>query len=259
MSKTLLLEIARCPIVQLCIENSNNDHPCSMVVNIQGTVSIMNHQVPEPWSGHIDTAPILFVSSNPSISELDEFPTGNWTDENIIDFFDNRFGGGKKDWIREGKKGLGRDGKYLGSTQFWASVKLRAEELLEREVEPGKDYALTEIVHCKSKSEIGVREASDFCTDRYFDRILAVSGASIIVVLGSAAREGLGVKFGFPDNKSVLGPIRLGGRERIVTFLPHPNAFKPRSFAKCLSENEMKAIRVFLHNQSRIDFLENQL
>ena len=59
-------------------------------------------------------------------------------------------------------------------------------------------------MHCKSKSEIGVREARDFCTGRYFDRILAVSGASIIVVLGSAAREGLGVKFGFPADKILI-------------------------------------------------------
>jgi hypothetical protein len=38
-------------------------------------------------------------------------------------------------------------------------VRQRAIELLQRDVRPGVDYALTEIVHCKSKSENGVAEA----------------------------------------------------------------------------------------------------
>ncbi|WP_196524075.1 hypothetical protein [Nostoc commune] len=35
-------------------------------------------------------------------------------------------------------------------------VRQRAIELLERDVIPGIDYAITEIVHCKSENEIGL-------------------------------------------------------------------------------------------------------
>ncbi len=121
--------------------------------------------------------------------------------------------------------------------------------MLERDVEPGTDYALTEVVHCKSKSEIGVREAEDFCASRYFSRIVSVSGARIIVVLGKPARKVFETELGFPKEGIMHGPTRLSGRERIVTFLPHPNARGPRTFAKCVPENKLETIRAFLsHN-----------
>lgn len=249
MRNKLLLEIARCSLVQHCIDRPTHDHPCFTIVHSQGSGSVDHHQVPEPWSGHIDHAPILFVASNPSISDQDVFPTGQWSDEDITDFFNNRFGGGKQQWIRDGTKGLGKDGVHLRATHFWAGVKQRAIELLERDVEPGVDYALTEIVHCKSKSEIGMREAQDFCVSRYLGRILSMSDASIIVVLGKPAREALETELGIPKDRTMHGPAGLWGRERIVTFLPHPNAHQPRTFVKCVPENELRTMRVFLRRE----------
>ena len=52
-------------------------------------------QVPEPWSGNLEHAPILFLSSNPSISTAELYPRWEWPDEEIADFFGRRFGGGQ--------------------------------------------------------------------------------------------------------------------------------------------------------------------
>ncbi len=245
MRNKLLIEIARCPVVQHCIDKPTSDHPCFTIVHSQGSVSVDDHQVPEPWSGHINRAPILFVSSNPSISNKDIFPTGQWSDEDIVDFFNNRFGGGMQQWIRDGTKAIGEDSVHLHATKFWAGVKQRAIELLEQDIEPGIDYALTEIVHCKSEYEIGVRKAH-FCVSRYLSRALSMSGASIVVVLGKRAREALKTEFGIPTDGTMHGPARVWGRERIITFLPHPNARRHRTFVKCVPENELRTIRAFL-------------
>ncbi|MCF3607522.1 hypothetical protein L2E81_13290 [Planktothrix agardhii 1033] len=59
------------------------------------------------------------------------------------------------------------DGTYSRVTQFWAAVRKRAIELLQRDVIPGFDYALTEIVHCKSHHEIGVEQAQEQCVQAY--------------------------------------------------------------------------------------------
>jgi hypothetical protein len=52
-------------------------------------------QVPEPWSGELEHALILILSSNPSISTAEIYPRWEWPDEEIADFFGRRFGGGR--------------------------------------------------------------------------------------------------------------------------------------------------------------------
>lgn len=148
---TLLHEIARCPVVDLCLRDRSAKHPCREIVLSQSSASLNEHQVPEPWSGHLEQAPILFLSSNPSISLAEAYPGWSWPDELIQDYFANRFGGGNTPWITQGTKSLQHDGTYSGAVAFWAAVRQRAMELLERDVVPGTDYALTEIVHCKSQ------------------------------------------------------------------------------------------------------------
>ncbi|MGJ0493228.1 hypothetical protein [Methylobacter sp.] len=69
----LLLEIARCPNVQKCYNESTKYHPCSSIVLTQN-VALDAFHLPEPWNGEIDTAPILFISSNPSININEIYP-----------------------------------------------------------------------------------------------------------------------------------------------------------------------------------------
>jgi hypothetical protein len=99
----LLLEIARCPNFRACLANPEAEHACGEIVRSQNVKGRKDFQVPEPWSGHLETAPILFLSSNPSISEDEQYPRLGWGDELIRDFFENRFGEGKQPWITEGR------------------------------------------------------------------------------------------------------------------------------------------------------------
>lgn len=75
---SLLLEIARCPVMEQCAMDGSQGHPCAEIVLHQwpGTHNESRrerfrreHHVPEPWVGHLESAPLLFVSSNPSLSQ----------------------------------------------------------------------------------------------------------------------------------------------------------------------------------------------
>ena len=169
--KTLLHEIVHCPHVKSCLQNPSLEHPCREVVASQSH-PLDAYQVPEPWSGRIEQAPILFLSSNPSISPIEDYPTGFWSEDHVDDYFNNRFSGGRKEWIINGNKPLLTDRSYGRSVRFWSAVRHRAIELLGRDVTPGMDYALTEIVHCKSRNEIGVKHAQVECVESYLLRVL---------------------------------------------------------------------------------------
>jgi len=173
---------------------------------VQHDVPPEEHQVPEPWSGQLARAPILFVSSNPSISRSEDYPTWRWSDVEIADFFDNRFGGGRKRWVTDGARSLRADGTRSGSVAFWAGVRNRAGELLGRPAVPGEDYALVEVVRCKSTNERGVAEARRTCSELYLARTLEASGATVIVTLGEKARPTVNTMFGGPPRSGIFGP-----------------------------------------------------
>lgn len=248
--KVLLDEITNCPHAQQCLEDSTAENPCRAIVESQNALKLNKFQIPEPWSGQIEKAPILFLSSNPSIGCDEEYPTWDWSSEDIHDYFNNRFGGGRKNWVLDGKKSLRIDGKYGHATRFWAAVRQRAIELLQRDVIPGVDYALTEIVHCKSHREIGVEQAQKQCIQTYLRRILELAKARVIVVLGAHARHVIKGEFEIPPSKFLSEPIEIGGHQRLFTFLPHPNARDVRSFTKCLQNDELERLRAFLATES---------
>lgn len=242
----LLHEIARCPHVQSCLQNPLVEHPCREIILSQSSSTLDEHQVPEPWSGRLEQAPILFLSSNPSIGSIEDYPRWLWSDDAIDDYFNNRFGDGYKAWIIDGTKTLQNDGTHSRSVRFWVEVRQRAIELLQRNVVPGVDYALTEIVHCKSRKEIGVTQAQRECVHSYLRRVLEIATARVIVVLGTSAKKAMQGEFNIPERVTVFGPITISGREKLITFLPHPNARLVRSFAKCLAFHEIEKLRAFL-------------
>jgi hypothetical protein len=244
---TLLHEIAHCPHARFCRENPAAEHPCSEIVDYQRSLNLDKFQVPEPWSGHIEKAPILFLSSNPSIGAGGNYPNWSWSDDDMEDYFSYRFGGGRKEWIVNGTKSLLMDGTYSHAVKFWAAVRQRAMELFERDVLPGIDYALTEIVHCKSHKEIGVERAQNKCVKAYLLRTLELAGAKVIVVLGVGARKAIQSQFNIPEKISVSEAIKIGSSERFFAFLPHPNARSYRSFSKCFKDDELEKLRASLH------------
>ncbi len=246
----LLNEIARCSYVNFCIQNSSEAHPCKVVVDSQGVTELDKYQLPEPWNGHIiETAPILFISSNPSINFDEDYPCGSWSNDDINDFFNNRFGGGKKEWIKDGNKTLLKDGSYSDGVNFLSSIRLRAMELLQRDVNPGIDYALTEVVHCKSINEIGIKQAKTLCAETYLRKVVEMAtSASVIVILGVIAKEAMQKEFSIPNDVSIFSLNRTIGKNKFVTFLPHPNARMPRTFAKCLKSEELEKLRTILQS-----------
>jgi hypothetical protein len=246
----LLLEIARCPNF-----NSNEENPCQTIV---GTQLETDYQLPEPWSGDLEDAPILFLSSNPSMGMREKYPRSTWPDDEIIDFFAHRFGGGLEGWTKDGRYTLLKAGSVYSNkgVRYWASARKRAIELLcKNDVQPGVDYAFSEVVHCKSLHEKGVSKALPECAGRYLKKIVACSGARIIVCFGRFTPVVVRQLFGIPDDVNVSEPVIVGNSSRIFTFMPHPNAWMVRSFAICLSPSEIKQLRSWLR-ESKLELSE---
>ena len=110
------------------------------------------------------------------------------------------------------------------------------------EARPGVDYALSEVVHCCSQQEAGVWEALEECTERYFEPLFEVAAATVVVCLGAHCERMVRERMRL-DSALLAGPIEIGARERYFAFLPHPNAFKRKTFAKCLTESELGELR----------------
>jgi hypothetical protein len=134
-------------------------------------LSYETFQLPEPWCGQIDRAPILFVSSNPSIGD-DQRALGSTTDDDAFDAHHYAFGGGRSTHTVDGVYTLDTNGKRSRlPVKYWSAARDRAQELIpHRKVIVGIDYALTEVVRCKSKREVGVLAALKECSSRFFCR-----------------------------------------------------------------------------------------
>jgi hypothetical protein len=186
--------------------------------------------------GHVDRAPILFVSSNPGADDQGALPrsdrslSNESSDEELIRGASSAFDQGQHPGVSRGVYLVDREGTPYGrAIRYWTWAKRMAKEVLGREANPGEDYALSEVVHCGTKSEQGVTEARPLCTRRYLRRLLALSPAAVVVVIGTQARasfsEDLDIALAVGE---LRGPADVLGRERCVVALPHPNAFHRR-------------------------------
>ena len=224
----LLLAITRCP--ELKTARAIGAHPCSKIARVQPQAV---YQVPEPWSGHIETAPILFLASNPSIDENEIFPNASWGEEDTINYFQRRFD---------------PDAGYVSrraynKVRFWTGVRARAKEILQREAVPGKDFALTELVHCKSRQEQGVSEALSLCSKLWLPAIMEHSGARIIILLGAFARNACAHLWKLDSRQSVQFDVSIAGRSRAVVILPHPNAYERKTVSAHTTEAQLKRLK----------------
>lgn len=108
----------------------------------------------------------------------------------------------------------------------------------------GRDYAMTEIVHCKSRNELGVVAALQASTSLHFDRTMGVAAASVIIAVGKG-RAFIRNRYTVPDT-DMLAKRLIAGKERILFFfLPHPSGFEPgpRSLSGLYSLEEMNMLR----------------
>jgi len=205
--------------------------------------------LPEPWTGQIVGAPLLFLSSNPSFWDAEAYPVSTWSDEKVLDFFENRFTNG---WIENGTRTLLADGSYSRTgTAFLAAVRSRAKEFLERDVRPGADFVLSEVVHCKSGSETGVHAAFDTCVDLYLERVLDSAGAPVVIAFGEVAKFAIRRLLGVDVQDASIGPVEIAGRPRMFGFLPHPNSFKAKTFTTAWSNATLAEVRSFLAKEWR--------
>jgi hypothetical protein len=221
-AKTLLIEIARCPNVGLAY----GSHPCRSVVAAQYRRGRTGHHLPEPWTGHIEKAPVLFVGSNPSFSPDDEtYPVEQWSDDKIAAYFTT-------------------PDRLDLNVRYWNVVRSIARSILDREPRPGYDYALTELVRCKSWNEEGVRQALETCSDLYLERTLQVAKAKVVVALGKVAREGIASYARLRSSEIGLQPgtFAIAGRKRRVLLLGHPSSGQRQT----PTDAEAKRLRAFL-------------
>jgi hypothetical protein len=176
------LRIARCEEIDRARDEEG--HPCQRIVELQPDrrTSPDEFQVPEGWAGNIESARIVFVSSNPSISDdaathvsasPEDYPRDSWGDSRIADFITHRFDA-EKNWT-QADRFLCKDGTYASrEVAFWSRVRKRARELVDLAT-PERDYVMTEVVHCKSHKEIGVKSSAPHCFAHHFETLTRLS------------------------------------------------------------------------------------
>jgi hypothetical protein len=267
VARNLARSICSCSELGKALGDSN--HPCHKVVITQNVMlqgSENMRRRPEPWVGNLQNSKVLFISSNPSISDdpdvsiRENFPTFSISEDESADFFINRFDGNSETPhatfnYKKFANFLFRsyDGKYRGKgnsfdkpIETWQGVYERAKEILGEDCDPTENYALTEVVKCKSKKEEGVKEASATCVDKWMQRVMDASPAKLIVIIGAPARNNfahkiadLGSDFG-TDSKGyeklgqrgrALRDIKIsdfGGKRRVYIFNWHPTSMIPK-------------------------------
>jgi len=246
-SNDLLLQIARCDIFHDYINSNKLTDKCKDIVQAQNSIEHKNRHVPTPWQGDIECSPILFISSNPSPGKS-SYGTVDWiskkNDDEICEFYTNSLEDSDTTF------------------KFWKSVQRLAAEILSTEpqnISPGTHYTLTEVVHCNSDGEKGVKRALNTCTERYLEGILRFSPASIIVLLGRYARRAFNDIYhlnlepcgkGKSKQKGHFYQTELGGTSRIIINLPHPSAYQfPRHIVHWLTAKEIATINKNLSYQ----------
>ena len=289
----LAQQICDCSEVQNALSNSS--HPCSKVVKVQNEMVAGDEsmrQRPEPWIGDIQNSRVLFLSSNPGISDSSDldsresFPTYKDSAAESADFFTRRFDQTHIPILAtfnhpSEPNFLVRcnDGKYRSGMKnerrpqaTWQGIHDLATSILGTECDPNFDYALTEIVHCKSKMAEGVEEASSMCVDVWLTKIFAVATAPVIVVIGSKARDyfaisqlGFRSDFGSDKNKvykdlsqreRAIRDIQIsdfGGITRLYIYSFHPtHAISPKNFKDMFGPELLTWISKVANNQAEV-------
>jgi hypothetical protein len=204
----LALDISSCSEVDLALTDTS--HPCHGVVSWQSkqwipaitTIANSDMHRPEAWTGDITKAPIIFLSSNPSFNKDENYPSwdlNKWAVEKILDFALNRFssnqhrmyGATQYGALKNFDRTIELDGALSRNrVRYWSWVRQLVSHILEKpenQVSAVEDYVMTEIVHCKSTYEEGVVSARKKCKDKYLERILELSPAELIFVVGKNA------------------------------------------------------------------------
>ena len=266
-----------------CIKGAQS--PCQTVVLSQTSLDPAarervwrrKHHLPEPWVGHLEEAPILFLSSNPflvrdyndqsvepppaplrelhgktidqhpSLGRPFEAPRADWDDAQLIDKFESLF----DVWTDEPGTRLYDETGGLGpKSRYWVAASTVASQVLNRRAVPGTHYALTEVVRCKSPKEKGVGTAVKECVPQYLKKTLVLSPARLLVVMGRSARLVIRRLTQYAEFGPISPPLTIAGIDRIVVFLAHPSSSKSK-YEKTLNDEQVAEIRMKLAELDR--------
>ncbi len=244
----LLLQITRCP--ELILAGMDGEHPCAKVAAAQPAHT---YQVVEPWLGHIDKAPILFISRSPRVGEDSYTPRLDWSDHYTASFFQRHFEN-DAGWTRVSSNGVvrritfDRNGRRVPGKgmQFYGHLRNRAGELLESPAVSGRDFALAPAVHCRTPNGEGVPEALSRCAETWMDLVLEHAAALIVVLLGLEAQEAATSVWGLDASRTVQFDVPIAGRNRAVARLPLPGAGEVSTFEKCVDADDLRRLRALL-------------
>ena len=251
------VSIARCGELKAAV--GDQSHPCHKIVNLQGDNG--DRHIPEAWFGNLGNANVVFVSSNPSI-DRNEGPTGenypraHWSDQDIAVWMTRRTDNsldaapvtfnnpGYRDFMWrcvDGEyRGAGKSGK--SSQPTWNKTHQRAVELLGPTADPSRNYALIEIVHCKSENAAGVPEAMSTCTQKWLTPVMQTpKDARIVILNGSHVRNWARGYFGLSGDfgarvrsggidvalQSTFVSDKITGKSQVFCFMPHVTASEP--------------------------------
>lgn len=240
--KSLLWKIIDCGLTY-CPLKGNICHP---IFQSQGCGSRDTFHIPEPWNGDIEHAPILFVSINPGFTPNELYPNLSdhyWVQQaltgfvfdrgKVEDFFENRFNNYYVRWsTSQGKSHFSvrltnrsnNDIPYKNVHGYWNYIQSISDYLLHRSTTPGLDYALTELVHCKSQAANDISEACfDVCMNKHFQEVLNVAtNLQYLIVIGKATKLHV-AKFLHHDNpdKYTWYSTNLNGKDVMVLYADH--------------------------------------
>jgi hypothetical protein len=250
----LLNDITHCDNIARFVAAPAEANPCAKIVALQqrdvADYRIGLHRVPEPWSGHLSEAPILFLAANPSadLGFAADFPYWSSPEGVLVDIFERAFETSISDDIYPVSQDGSRSARWVRN---WAFIRGRARELIPG-AKGGKDYVVSDIVHCKSRSREGVTDQCALaCGQKWLRKVVTLSGASVIIGLGIAARSVLPKIFSEANLQAPLtGPVPLAGRARYVAFLPHSNAHQRRTILGVVGEERTQELIEFLAVQT---------
>ena len=208
---------------KLCIDiafcQNTGNTPCTKV---SGAAKCPHALMPEPWSGHLSEAKILFIGSNPSFDCNELYPDSTWSKQKICDFFENRFkngkvlkSAGKRDKVKYWSELI----TYTNMINDLESNRYYIGRLAEATKTNGWNYSVldpyvasTEIVHCKSKNlKILSKRCLSFCFNKWMPKILSFFTGDVIVLIGKETHSFE------PQIKSLLN-----GRKITIVLAPYP-------------------------------------
>lgn len=290
-------EICNCSRRESALTDKNS--PCHKVVTnqLKVTSNFSDFHRPEPWIGRLSSAQLLFISSNPGLSvdqgeEREFFPTQSWTTEDSAEFFVERFNQKRSpviatfnnpkepDFLTRSADGEYRSGGKNPKTPqaTWSGIHRLACEVLGPFASPDADYALTEIVHCKSLMAAGVNDAAETCADTWMARILNSSQANVLILVGAKVRDKFASTFlHAPSNfaetngaeyKSMTNRHRayrdifithFGDRPRLVLFNWHPTAMELKGLGNAYGPEVVQWVSDVIAGKKPLPVSNNEL